>query len=132
MTAIQKIKEKLAKYPDSQYRETDKSITVLPQDDSGFEVSLYERSDGYTVSFKGWHEEFADEVDALNCFAFGLFDEARIKVVIYGKRTYSWTLQAKEKDRWVDRETVTLLFYPFWMKKKIEYFQNHHHIPITK
>ena len=132
MTAIQKIKEKLKKYPDSRFKETADSITVLPQDDSGFEVSLHEKSGAYTISFKGWHEHFIDENDALNCFAFGLFDDARIKVVSYGKRTYSWTLQARKDNKWIDRETTTLLFYPFWMKRKEEFFQNHHHLPIKK
>ena len=32
---------------------------------------LRQSTAGITAYFEGWHEEFASEDDALNCFAFG-------------------------------------------------------------
>ena len=33
---------------------------------------LVESEQGCTVGYNGWHEEFSDKNEALNCFTFGL------------------------------------------------------------
>jgi hypothetical protein len=37
------------------------------------------QSNGYTVSFEGWPEDFGNADEAMNAFAFGLSDEARLR-----------------------------------------------------
>jgi hypothetical protein len=61
MTAIEKIKSKLAKYPGASYSETPTSIEVHPEGDSGFTVGLSVQDHEFTVQFDGWHETFASE-----------------------------------------------------------------------
>src|SRR5258707_14732169 len=73
MNAIDEIKTRLSKYPDIRFESNASSIRVSPLADDGFEVLLTVNRGGYTVFFNGWHEEFIDQDDALNCFAFGLF-----------------------------------------------------------
>lgn len=79
MTAIETIKEKLKKYPHITFEETENYISVLPTSDKGFTVSLEISRDVFKVFYNGWHEDFEDEKDALNCFAFGLSNECRLK-----------------------------------------------------
>ena len=72
MDVIEEIKSRLAKYSAARYTTSSSSITTLPQDASGFQVGLCVRGQKFVVSFDGWHEEFADAEEALNCFACGL------------------------------------------------------------
>ena len=77
--AIEQIKERLRKYPDIRYEADASSISVLPTSNNGFTVDLNVNQSQYTVSFNGWHEDFEKEDEALDCFAFGLSDECRLK-----------------------------------------------------
>jgi len=62
------------------------SITVKADSSKGFDVSFYDDKFEYTVFFEGWHEYFkkSESQNAINCFAFGLSDSCRIKVVSRG------------------------------------------------
>ena len=54
-------------------------LVVLPTSNHGFSVGLDVSQSHCTVSFNGWHEDFQKEDEALDCFAFGLSDECRLK-----------------------------------------------------
>jgi hypothetical protein len=79
MNVIDQIKVKLQKYPHVRYEAEESSITVFPPSENGFEVSMYVGEPGlherFSVFYNGWHEEFLDEEEAMECFAFGLSSE---------------------------------------------------------
>src|SRR5262249_14251262 len=57
-----------------------------------------------TVYFNGWHENFSDPSEALDCFVFGLSDECRLKEHRRGNVAYRWTVESKKKWRMDRRE----------------------------
>ncbi len=66
-SVFDKIVRKLSKYPEVKYEIETEMLTVFPENESGFEVSLYFDGENYTVYFEGWHREFESEEEALNC-----------------------------------------------------------------
>ena len=124
MSLIDEIKTRLSKYPHAQYETDDSSITVLPLADDGFSVVLTVNPDGYTVFFEGWHEDFRDDAEALNCFAFGLSNECRLKEFRRGGFAYKWTVESSEDGQWMEHSTTGLFLFPFWKKLEIRYLQN--------
>jgi hypothetical protein len=123
---LQAIREKLRKYPQLSVTDTDDAITVKAQSADGFDVSFQSDGDEYIVSMAGWHAHFdlSQRDTALNCFAFGLSDRARLEVHARGGRDYRWTLEALEDDGWRPDSTTGLLFYPFWRSKRVRYLRN--------
>ena len=124
MNVIEEIKARLQKYPHAKYECDADSISVFPTSDDGFTVSLNVNPNSYTVSFDGWHEDFQDEEEALNCFAFGLSSDCRLKEYRRGRYAYKWTVEAKENEEWVTDSSTGLFLFPFWMKKESRYLQN--------
>jgi hypothetical protein len=124
MDAIEEIKERLRKYPHVRYEVGASSISVLPTSDNGFTVGLYVAQDRYTVSFNGWHEHFPEPDEALECFAFGLSDECRLKECRRGSFAYRWTVESMQNGEWVTDSETGLFLFPFWMKKRVRYLQN--------
>ena len=128
MSAIQRIKDKLVKYPQVKYVVTTTSIVVYPLSSNGFAVSLHTSRPSsehrYTVHFDGWHEDFESEEEALNCFAFGLSDSCRLRVAKRGRRRYRWTVEAFTDGGWREDSTVGLFMFPFWRQRVIVYLQN--------
>ena len=78
MSAILVIEKKLHKYPHVRYERCKRRITVHPTSEDGFEVA-FEEGEEFTVFCGGWHHHFDKEEEALNCFAFALSDNARLK-----------------------------------------------------
>lgn len=122
MSAIQEIQEKLNKYPGLGFELESNSISVLPE--NGFTVWLTENESSYTVGYDGWHEDFDSKEEALNCFAFGLSSECRLKIHKFGDSPYKWVVQYREAGEWLDDSTTGLVFVPFWRSRNIEYLQN--------
>jgi len=85
VNAIDQVKERLRRHPAVRYEMGESHITIHPSDGDGFRVSLSTSPEGYTVSFDGWHEEFASEAEALNCLAFGLSPGCRLRVEYRGQ-----------------------------------------------
>ncbi len=102
----------------------DAHIVVTCQNPESFDVSIHAQGEQFLVGFDGWHEHFDAKSDALNCFAFGLSQECRLKVVKRGKMECSWTVQAFKDDAWFDDTTTGLIFIPFWRTAQIEYRHN--------
>ncbi len=125
LTAVEAILRRLREYPELCTDQTPDSVSVHPVSPTGFTVSLYQHSSGYSVSFEGWHEEFQTEEDALNCFAFGLSDECRLRVLSRGGFDYRWILQFLEDGEWHDESETGLLLFPFWRRREERILQNH-------
>lgn len=124
MNVIEEIKANLQKYPHAKSESNSSSISVFPTSDDGFTVGLTVNQDSYTVSFDGWHENFQDKEEALNCFAFGLSPDCRLKEYRRGNFAYKWIVESKENGGWVEDSTTGLFLFPFWMKKEVRYLQN--------
>ena len=124
MNAIDEIKQRLKRLPELKIEEKGNMITVLSKNSDGFDVWLCEKKTGYTVGFSGWHEEFKSKNEVLNCFAFGLSDEYRLKITKRGGIDCGWTLQNFDGEQWIDESTTGLLIFPFWNKKNFEYRKN--------
>jgi hypothetical protein len=124
VTIIERIKQRLENYPSLVYRATASHIEIDPPTEDGFSLSLYVSPSHFTVHFNGWHEEFSSEQSALDCFAFGLSDQSRLKVMRRGKFEYRWTLEFIDAGVWHEDSTTGLLFFPFWEKEQIVYRQN--------
>lgn len=125
MGIIEEIKQRLFKYPHVKYKVSENAITIFPTSGCGFEISLFVEADhSFTVFFEGWHEEFEEKEDALNCLAFGLSTDCRLKVSSRGSFSYKWTVEFREDDKWKEEATTALFFYPFWRNKTEHYLQN--------
>ena len=124
MNPIDEIKTRLREYPDVKYQSSASSITVLPSSNAGFNVGLDVAPGRYTVSFNGWHEDFDDESEALDCFAFGLSDECRLKEYRRGNLAYRWVVESKQNGQWVADSETGLFIFPFWRRADVVYLQN--------
>lgn len=125
MDAIEKLKEKLAKYPHVSYSEPHRSISVEPQAPSGFRVSLEATSNGCYVEFDRWHEELTSVDEAIDLFGFGLSKACRLAVTYRGSVASKWVVESLHQDgRWVPIYEMGLLLFPFWLGKRTEYKQN--------
>ncbi len=120
------VREKLRKYPQLSVMDEGDSITVEAQTPEGFAVSFHSSDGEYTVCMEGWHAHFdATQIEtALNCFAFGLSDSARLEVHSRGGKDYRWTLEAFEDGVWRTDSTTGLLFSAFWRRKTVRYLRN--------
>jgi hypothetical protein len=120
------LREKLRRYPQLSVVDDVASITVKAQTPDGFDVSFHTGDGEYTVCMEGWHAHFdATQIDtALNCFAFGLSDGARLEVHSRGGKDYRWTLEAFEDGVWRTDSTTGLVFSAFWRKKTVRYLRN--------
>ena len=124
MNAIEQVKERLRQYPSVRYDAGESHITIHPLNEDGFPVSLSMSPEGYSVSFDGWHEEFASEAEALNCLAFGLSPECRLRVEYRGQSPYKRTVEDLQDSHWREESTTGLAFYPFWRPRRTLYRQN--------
>ena len=122
---IDEIVNQLKKYPKAEYELSADSITVNPKNENGFPVTLTDNGKGnYIVAFDFWHEEFNNENDALNCFAFGLSKDCRLKIVKKGNRPIKWTVESNENGKWIEDSTTELINLTFWEKSELEFLQN--------
>ena len=108
------------------YEEKADAITILPSSETGFPVTFNAGKNYFMVSLKGWHEEFLNEEEALNCVMFGLSDQCRLKVFSTGQFEYKWIVEYKRDNAWIDESETGLLLFPFWKKKNVKYYQNNH------
>jgi len=124
MSPIEEIKARLSKYPGVLVEADSHSVRVIPNSPTGFEVEFSMNRDSYIVAFEGWHENFADQTEALNCFAFGLSDKCRLKEYRRGNFPYKWTVEFLDGEQWTKESTTGLLLFPFWRKRTVRYLQN--------
>ncbi len=115
---------KLENYRGIDVQTTEKSISVRCKNPEAFGVTFEADNNAFTVSFDGWHEVFADQDKALNCFAFGLSNESRLKVLRRGSMECRWTLQHLENGAWIEDSTTGLIFVPFWRSAQYVFRHN--------
>ena len=90
MSAIDKLLDKLAKYPAAKVTRKDQSVTIEPQDDGGFRIDLVAEHGHCTVFFEGWHEEL--------CRVWPL--SGRSLAVTYRRPfPYKWSIQHRVEGR---------------------------------
>lgn len=121
---IEEVKNRLVKYPSVRYDADDSQITIHPHDSEGFTVSLSRQKTGFTVAFDGWHEEFDSGTEALECLAFGLSSDCRLRIECRGKMPIRWTVEFLEDGKWREESTTGLLLFPFWRRRRVVYRQN--------
>ncbi len=135
MEIIETIKEKLLRYPHIRFEEHSNSITIFPISNDGFELALYvgdmDLHEPFQVCFNGWHEDFSDNSEALERFAFGLSEECRLKEFSRGGQAYKWTVEFRRDGSWQEDSTTSLLLAPFWRAREMVVLQNHL-IPISE
>jgi hypothetical protein len=132
MIAINEISRRLQKYPQAAFEVEGNRATVLPSDGNGFKVTLIDNTPSYTVFFDSWHEEYEKIEDALDCFAFGLSEDCRLKVSYRGNFAYLWSVEERNEDgqwfgcQWIGCNEMGLLAPPlFWLRKKHTYLRNY-------
>lgn len=118
------INEKLQDYSDYSIDINKKHLRVTCDNPGSFEVSISEQDGDFLVGYDGWHEHFSDLKPALNCFAFGLSEECRLKVTLRGQLECSWTVQSWTGEGWKDASTTGLILIPFWRARRTEYRLN--------
>jgi hypothetical protein len=124
MSALEKIKAKLAKHPHVTAEYQGGSIVVPASSPKGFDVTFVSEHTAYLVSFDGWHEHFMSEDEAIACFGFGLSSRCRLAITFRGPTPVQWTVESERDGQWT-RDSVTGLFFsPFWRAKRIEYRRN--------
>lgn len=116
------IRQRVKKYSNVVLEEELYGLSVTPQ--GGFTVSIASNDEYYSVDFEGWHENFESPVEALECFAWGLSVECRVKVFSRGGKPHKWVAQSFDSGEWNDVSTTGLLFYAFWKKESVSYMQN--------
>lgn len=99
-------------------------LRVLKADGYGFELAIVGHAAGWTVHFEGWHEDFDDVEEAIECFAFGLTDACRIARWSRGDRILRWTLEARTDRGWIRGRTSGLLLSPLVEAADVRYFGN--------
>lgn len=124
MAAVQRIVERLQEHSALTYRADAKTVTVEPPSADGFPVSLTEEMGEWVVSFDGWHEHFASEEEALNCFTFGLSDRCRLRIHYRGSFPYRWAVEEQINGGWREESATGVLLFPFWRRPRVEYRQN--------
>ncbi|HJR57488.1 MAG TPA: hypothetical protein VJ798_13010 [Rhizomicrobium sp.] len=119
------IEEKFKSHPEARYSRDGSSITVQSKEAHGFPVS-YSFNDGrHAVSYLGWHEEFEDQDEALDCFAFGLSKKCRLQVWKKGHFPYKWVVEVKDSEgNWKEDSRTGLLLFPYWKGTTITSLQN--------
>lgn len=121
---IERIREKLKKYPSVLPKVNGSHLEVIPQSDSGFTVWAHEADSSFTVGFEGWHEEFSNPDEALNCFAFGLSNSCRLRIFGRGGKDYKWQVFHQTDGKWMIESETGLLFFPFWRQMETRELQN--------
>lgn len=123
MDILSEIEKRLMKYPHVKFSREANGLTIRSPNDNGFDISLFV-TDCYEVNFEGWHEEFKEPEEALDCIAFGLSAECRLRVFRRGEMDYKWTLESKSDSGWQEESTTGLIFYPFWRQASQRFLQN--------
>ena len=117
----------LRQFPELSCRNDGTTVTADAATAEGFSVWLSTKtSDGeISVGFDGWYMPFDDVFAALNCLAFGLTKNCRLKVIKRGANASSYVAEFKDGSGWSSFGVST--HYPqfrFWKKKRSEYLTN--------
>ncbi len=124
MDPVAEIRERFVDLPAVRFEEGPGWICILPSTPQGFAVGFHLDEDGYVVTYEGWHQRFHDPNEALDCFAFGLSDLCRLKIVFRGATPHRWVVEHLSDDAWHTESETGLLLFPFWRRSRVVYRQN--------
>ncbi len=123
--------DKLKKYPDIKFEQTDNSTLLIhPRNENGFSLTLLTADQENTLYFgEAYHSHFENseeqQNDLLDNIVFGLTGLARLKVWTKNKKPYKWSVEVKdEHGNWLDNGTTGLININFWTKSEFYYLQN--------
>ncbi|MFM7444200.1 MAG: hypothetical protein ACKO2N_09870 [Tabrizicola sp.] len=115
----QEIRDRLSGYEGYSITWTETGLSVTCANPEAFPVSIEPQGTAFQVVLGGWHEHFQSLPEALDCFAIGLSETCRLKVVRRGTMECAWTVQSLTNGEWVDDSTTGLLLIPFWRRKTL-------------
>ena len=125
MSASDLVEERCRTLPDCQVTRKGEWVSVTPTHVNSFEVGYQFFNNLHTVNFLGWHEDFSSRDEALNCFAFGLSAQCRLRVWLKGKFQYRWALEGRdEAGKWYEDSRTGLVFFPYWKRTSVVVLQN--------
>jgi hypothetical protein len=105
------------------YESIPNGVRVAAASDAGFDATIRVDGERCRVGLGGWHEDFENCDDGVNCFVWALSSACRLAVTRRGF-DHKWVLQAREGDAWRDDSVTGLLFFPFLLRGKTRYLQN--------
>jgi hypothetical protein len=119
------LKEWLSSETRLSWSQNDQGIDIQSPSAAGFSVWIAKDQVEWTVGFGGgWHDHFNTEAEAVHCCTLGCSGQVRLAVSKRGKVSYRWDAQLMNSGQWQTVSTTGLLFFPWWRRKQIEYFQN--------
>lgn len=124
MEVLDEIRARLRGHPLLRIQERPNQLLIEPPSADGFTVSILCEDGEYTVGYDGWHEIFQSHEEAINCFLYGLFGDGRLRVVIRGSYECGWSLERRQGLEWQEVSSTSLIFTPFWRRKRIVYRRN--------
>ncbi len=129
---IEKVKDRLSKYPNINYEEKERSLRVVAYSENGFGVEILDKdsSGEYTVFGHIWHEHLSDENEAINCFMSCLTKRVRLKVIARGTSDVGASIEIFHDGLWSDGSSIGLFNLNFFQKKHVRYLQNDWITPI--
>ena len=124
MNVLQLAEDHVRRYPALRYQRRALSLEVDPPNPNGFSVSIEVTKDGFVVRLAGWHEEFEDERDAIECFCFAFSSQCRLRVASRGDTDCEWTLEFRDAEGWVSDKTIEKRSFQIWKPKEVRYLHN--------
>jgi hypothetical protein len=124
MNVLQLAEDHVRQYPALRYQRRALSLLVDPPNPNGFPVTLEVTRDGFVVRLAGWHEEFEEEREALDCFRFAFSPQCRLRVASRNGVDCEWTLQVRDEDGWQTDTTVEKKKFHLWKAKEVRYLHN--------
>lgn len=124
---IESIINILTEFSGIEFESTDYSVTVLPENENGFLVSISVEPEEFIIQWGNCHRHFeiAQEKDeALNLFWAGLTNITRIRAYSHESDEFQWIYEIKEKDTWEVIDNTKFLFHKFWKPKVEKIYQN--------
>lgn len=102
----------------------DGTLLFNPTSEDGFPIELLACGDDIMISSFLWHEHFENIDNAIELFIKMLSEKCRMRYEYRGKILYKMVLEIEHDDGWLEMNATVILFFPFWMKKRVEYKQN--------
>jgi hypothetical protein len=123
MSAIDRIIQKLSKYPGVKFGRAGNRIEIEKPNPGGFPLSFVEEEKIFSVYFGSNRCHFDKEEEALDYLAFGLSRKCRLREIVRGS-PHKWIVEQEFEDGWKAMNEMGLIFFQFWRKKRENVYQN--------
>lgn len=124
MSAIDKVKMKLAKYDRLTIEEGEHNLLIKPRSESGFEVEVIDEGDEYIVRFGSFHEHFSSEDEAIKFVGFGLSKRCRLIETFKGSASVKCRVEYHNGVEWEMIGQAGALLPVLFGKKREVIYQN--------